>query len=183
MQLVTRELLARDIAMFVHGDQKYGDKMYISHLEEVAEIARPWGEDAVVAAYLHNAIEDTTLDSATIRNLFGPLVAEAVLFVTDPPAANRKARKARSYATLGAIEPMVDPPGRLALIVKAADRLANVRACVRDKNEQLLEMYRKEHAAFRAAVFRPHLNDDPIVELDDIFAATELPGTGEETKR
>ena len=58
----------------------------------------------------------------------------------------------------------------LALIVKAADRLANVRACVADGNQRLLEVYRSEHPTFSRAAYRPSLCDTLWAELDSLLS-------------
>ena len=42
----------------------------------------------------------------------------------------------------------------LALLVKVADRLANVRACVQDGCTALWSVYQLEHTAFKAAADR-----------------------------
>lgn len=164
----SRIALARSLADFMHGDQKYAAQRYVTHLDAVAEIVTDRGEDAVVIAYLHDSVEDTPLLGASIENIFGATVAACVDAVTDPPGANRKERKAGSYAKLAAIE--VGSQRELALVVKAADRLANVRACVREKNTQLLEMYRGEQPTFRSAVRREALNEEWVREIDALVS-------------
>jgi hypothetical protein len=85
----------------------------------------------------------------------------------DPPGPRRKERKAAAYAILAEVD--ASTPRRLALVVKAADRLANVRACLRDANEGLLAMYRREHHDFAHAVSRQGLNDAFMNELDELL--------------
>lgn len=65
--------------------------------------------------------------------------------------------------------PIDDIWGRVILIVKAADRLANARRCVKDQSP-LLKMYRKEQAQFRAAVYRSGVNDELMTEIDKLLA-------------
>lgn len=154
---------ARDFAIAAHGDQKYGDRPYSHHLDAVAEIVKGYGDHAVMVAYLHDVIEDTAVNVDEILWLFGYHVAECVALLTDEPGANRKERKKKTYAKLS------QSGSELALIVKAADRLANVRACVADGNKKLFEMYKKEHADFRAAVYRPVICDQIWAELDSLF--------------
>jgi (p)ppGpp synthase/HD superfamily hydrolase len=172
---------ARQMAVAAHGDQKYGEHPYSVHLDEVARICEPFGEDAQVVAYLHDTLEDTALTYPDVEAAFGAFVAQCVAFLTDPPAANRKERKARSYAKLGTIDEKT--PESLALIVKAADRLANVRASFVGRNHGLLDMYRKEHEAFRTAVHRPGLNDGLISVVDHLLAGSEKNGLGSTSHR
>lgn len=155
--------LARAFAAQAHGDQMYGRHPYLYHLDAVAEIARKFGDDAEVTAYLHDVKEDVaemSLDALLER--FGEEVAEAVDLLSDPPGANRKERKAKAYARLASTQ------NRLALIVKPCDRLANMRACIEDGSERLLEVYRSEHEAFRAAAYRAGLCDEIWAELDEL---------------
>ncbi len=159
---------ARAMAVHVHGDQKYGDKPYVAHLDDVAELCRAHGETVQIIAYLHDALEDTTLTAEEIETAYGTQVRACVEAVTDAPGPNRKAKKVATYSRLGSIAARSDQA--LALIVKAADRLANVRACVRDGNDRLLGMYREEQAAFETAVRRRGLNDPLMDEIGRLLA-------------
>lgn len=166
-----RVALARSVAAFAHRDMKYGTKPYTVHLDAVAMLVRERGDDALVVAYLHDAIEDTALTLGSIENLFGPRVAACVEAVTDPVVDGRRARKKLANERLARIE--LKSELALAPLVKAADRLANVRACVANGNASLLAMYRGEHPEFREAVLRPGLNDEHIAELDRILQPAE----------
>lgn len=153
---------ARRFAIGAHGGQTYGDRPYAFHLDAVAEIASAYGDEATVVAYLHDTVEDTSVTLDEIARRFGSTVAACVALLTDQPGATRKERKAKTYAKLAA----VTGSSRLALVVKAADRLANVRACIADGKRDLLDVYRGEHDAFRRAAFRPGLCDALWAELD-----------------
>ncbi len=160
---------AREMAVAPHCDQRYGDEPYSKHLDDVAAICEPYGEEAQVAAYLHDALEDTDLEDIKIINTFGLQTFDIVAVLTDPPGKNRKERKAISYARLGCIT--ANSPRSLALVVKAADRLANVRCCVAGGNAGLLEMYRNEQASFDSAVRRDALNGPLMDEIARLLAA------------
>jgi hypothetical protein len=67
-------------------------------------------------------------------------------------------QKARSFAVAAHGDQMYGD--------KTADRLANVRACLKDRKQGLWEMYRGEHATFRSAVYLPGLYDALWLELD-----------------
>lgn len=162
---------ARAFAIEHHGDQRYGDGPYVTHLDEVAALiqAQLGGEagDAALlrtVAYLHDVVEDTPVTATQVAERFGAVVAGAVELLSDPPGANRKQRKAALHARFERTSPE-DAAGRAALIVKAADRLANVRACVANGDARLA-MYADEHPAFRGAVHRPGLCDAVWSELD-----------------
>lgn len=161
---------ARAFAVQAHGDQRYGDEPYVVHLDEVAAIVRSAALDdaeLLVMAYLHDVVEDTDVTRDQVAEAFGDGVMQCVDLLTDSPGRNRKERKAATYARLAAVEP---GPRSRALVVKVADRLANVRRCVRDDNRSLLAMYRKEHATFRAAAHRDGVAPQWWSELDRALA-------------
>lgn len=156
---------ARSFAINAHGDQRYGDRPYVFHLEAVAKLLAPHGETAQVIGYLHDVIEDTAVTKEQIQQHFGELVAECVSLLTDLPGANRQERKAKTYAKLA----QVNGSAQLALIVKTADRLANVQACIADHKQTLWEVYRSEHPAFKQAAYRRGLCDPLWNQLDPLL--------------
>jgi (p)ppGpp synthase/HD superfamily hydrolase len=148
-----------------HGDQKYGEDPYSVHLDAVANIAKPFGELAEAVAYLHDVVEDTDVTVEQVSAEFGELVASCVAILSDEPGHDRKDRKAKTYKKMAA----VSGEQKLALIVKASDRLANVRACVLDNHERLLAVYKSEHAAFKQSVNRVNLCESLWDELNTII--------------
>jgi (p)ppGpp synthase/HD superfamily hydrolase len=105
---------------------------YVGHLLAVAAIVIDFGgsEDEVIAALLHDAVEDQggapTL--AMIRRLFGSDVAAIVDGCTDTdqhPKPAWQQRKERYIAHL------VEAPAPV-LLVAAADKLANARSLLTD---------------------------------------------------
>lgn len=117
-------------------------------------------------AYLHDTIEDTHISNGDIANDFGIYIATCAGMLTDEPGLNRQERKLRSHAKLSRIKGIFE----LALIVKAADRLANVRACIDQSNRRLFTMYQDEHPAFRTAAFRVGLCPEIWKELDALLS-------------
>jgi len=88
-----------------HGKQKrkYTGEPYITHPIAVMEIVRtvPHTEEMLVAAVLHDTVEDTPVTLADIKAEFGTKVAELVNGLTDvskPQDGNRKTRKAMDRA-------------------------------------------------------------------------------------
>jgi len=158
---------ARTFALAAHGNQRYGDRPYEFHLDAVATLLAPFGENAVRVGYLHDVVEDTKTTLDELRTKFGDVVACCVALLTDEPGEDRKERKAKTYAKLAQVGPELE----LALTVKAADRLANVRACIADGKADLLSVYRREHPAFRGAAYRPGRCDRLWQELDTLLNA------------
>jgi guanosine-3',5'-bis(diphosphate) 3'-pyrophosphohydrolase len=157
---------ARAFAVAAHANQKYGDHPYSFHLDAVAELAGPYGEEAVVIAYLHDTAEDTQATIAEIESKFGPKIAACVSLLTDEPGTNRKERKAKTYAKLAGVH----GSNEIALLVKAADRLANVRACVQDHKTSLWQLYRSEQAAFKSSAYRSGQCEPLWAELESLLS-------------
>jgi (p)ppGpp synthase/HD superfamily hydrolase len=147
---------ARAYALDMHRAQMYGIHPYSYHLDAVASVLEPYGLEAQVIGYLHDVVEDTDATVDDVRSRFGDHVAACVALLTDEPGANRKERKSKTYAKLA----KVTGPEELALVVKVADRLSNVRACVTDANGQLWSLYHSEHPTFKASAFRAGLCDE-----------------------
>ena len=157
---------ARKFAIERHGVQKYGDYPYSFHLDAVANIASEYGDEAITIAYLHDVVEDTQTTIDEIETEFGRLISQCVHVLTDEPGADRKERKAKTYAKMSKVSGELE----LALIVKAADRLANFRSCVAQNNIERLKTYIKEQQAFREAAYRPNLCDPLWKEIEALAA-------------
>jgi ribosomal-protein-alanine N-acetyltransferase len=138
------EAAARALARHAHAAQRYGEAPYVSHLASVRGILRDFGHDGAlaVAAWLHDAVEDTPVGRDEIERVFGAEVAALVWAVTGV-GETRKERVASAYAKLRA-HPR-------AVILKLADRIANSEASRRN-NPRLHAMYRDELAGFEAAL-------------------------------
>ena len=88
-------------ATIAHADQKrkYTGQPYIVHPVEVMQIVKsvPHDEAMLIAALLHDVVEDTDVTLDEIRTSFGDDVASLVDDLTDvskPEDGNRKLRKA-----------------------------------------------------------------------------------------
>jgi len=97
---------------------------YVNHLTEVADlVAQATGGDAelIMAAVLHDTIEDTEVTLEELRAAFGDRVADWVAEVTDDKSLPKDVRKATqiehaAHASMG------------AKIIKLADKTSNLRA-------------------------------------------------------
>lgn len=82
------------------------------------------GEDTVIAALLHDVVEDTMITLEQIRKAFGPAVAQLVHEVTDVSRkehGNRKVRKAMDREHLA----KASPEGKT---IKLADLISNTQS-------------------------------------------------------
>lgn len=153
---------AREFAVKSHQDQKYGVHPYSVHLDVVAEISEPYGDIAIVVSYLHDVVEDTYVSLSTIEKEFGVFVSDCVHILTDEDGKDRAERKSKTYAKMAKVTGDLE----LALIVKACDRLANMRACISDGYIEKLAMYKSEYPTFKSAVYREGICDDVWIELE-----------------
>jgi len=110
--------------------RKGTDIPYIVHPVSVAWILDRYGfdEDLVIAAMLHDTVEDTDLELATIRASFGDEVAALVDAVSEQKLEGGekrpwRVRKAEALAHLATADPRV-------AALKAADLLHNLYSTV-----------------------------------------------------
>jgi (p)ppGpp synthase/HD superfamily hydrolase len=158
---------ARAFAIRAHGEQKYVDKPYVVHLDQVASLVTYMNNDsALVVAYLHDVVEDTSVTVDEVRVEFGDYVADCVVVVTDEPGSTRAERKAATNGKLAKVPNALF----LALVVKAADRLANMYESAKDEGDKAKwQMYVKEYVPFRTAAYRPGLCDHLWVTMENLM--------------
>ena len=117
--------LALATALEAHGlrRRKAGRGFEVTHAASVALIVGDFGfdEDTVIAALLHDTLEDTDLAPSVIRDRFGGLVLAMVEDVSEPPRpAGWRARKT-VY-----IDQLRRTPRDGALAVASADKIHNL---------------------------------------------------------
>ena len=154
---------AKQFAIEAHQGQKYDEGPYEFHLNEVVALAAQ-ARDPVLhpdfledIAWLHDVLEDTEVDAIELSEKFGSFITRSVQIVTDPSGQpNRVSRKtmANSAFSICSVDDITE---RAALIVKTADRLANIKYSALNGDHGKLEMYRREHAAFEVAARREGL--------------------------
>lgn len=163
--LTSRVQQARNYAIQAHGQQMYGERPYVFHLDQVVSLLQDRGEDAQIVGYLHDTVEDTAVTEEDVAKVFGQFIADCVGLVSDVPGPDRKSRKSKTYARLAKVRGEKE----LALVVKAADRLANVRMCIKENNRKLLDVYRQEQPVFFRAAYRPGLCEEFWRELQQLL--------------
>jgi guanosine-3',5'-bis(diphosphate) 3'-pyrophosphohydrolase len=124
---VMRILNAAVAAAKWHAHQRRkgaAEEPYINHLLEVASLVAEatGGRDSnlIIAALLHDAIEDQAVPRATIAAMFGEDVAALVAEVTDDKSLEESVRKRLQ------VEHAVHKSNR-AKVLKLADKISNVR--------------------------------------------------------
>ena len=141
---------AFELAARAHADQKRKDgSPYVTHAVAAAEIIVEMGmdEDSIVAALLHDVIEDTTVTHEEILKQFGPSVADIVEGVTKLTRVTYTSREDEQMENLRKMLMAMARDIRVILI-KIADRLHNMQtmnfqseAKRREKALETMEIY------------------------------------------
>jgi (p)ppGpp synthase/HD superfamily hydrolase len=134
---------AIEFATIAHEGQvrKYTGEPYITHPIAVAKIVAtvPHTTEMLVAAILHDTVEDTDVTLEDIEREFGKEVMTLVFWLTDvsqPSDGNRAQRKAVDRAHL-AMAPAA------AQTIKVCDLIHNT-ASIRQRDPDFWVVYRKE---------------------------------------
>lgn len=146
--------LAETLSAFAHDGQKYGESdYYFTHILDVvhrvglkvAHLPKVEQEDYLIAAYLHDVLEDTELTVYCIEELFGYRIADSVAAlsktyrVIDHGVTSYRTSKIpyEEYIT----EVKNDP---VALLIKICDTESNLAASITDGNQKRIEKYTKQ---------------------------------------
>ncbi len=165
-------------AAILHKDQvRKGDVPYpyITHTFAVAMITADYtdNEDVIVAALLHDTLEDTDYTPAELLEDFGHTVLEIVDSVSKPLDPNQSWNDARK----GYLKKLKDA-NEHALIVAAADKIHNMRSMV----EAYYDNYEKLIADFGGSleervlmyqeisnILNRNLKNDILAEFNHVF--------------
>lgn len=120
---------ALEFARLAHGQQRRrSGEPYVTHPIGVALITAALGGDliAVVAALLHDTVEDTAVTLTQIGEEFSPTVSEVVDGLTKLDRISFDSREAQQAATMRKMLIAMAKDARV-LVIKLADRLHNMR--------------------------------------------------------
>ena len=141
---------AYEMAKEAHSGQKRKDgSPYVTHCIAAADICCDTGldEDSIVAALLHDVIEDTPLTHADIAKKFGPQVADIVEGVTKLTRVQYTSKEDEQMENLRKMLMAMSKDIRVILI-KIADRMHNMRTMdyqspdkQRSKSLETMEIY------------------------------------------
>jgi guanosine-3',5'-bis(diphosphate) 3'-pyrophosphohydrolase len=122
---------------------------YINHLAEVAELVaratRGADPDVIVAAVLHDTVEDTQTTFDQVKDQFGARVAELVQEVTDDKTLPKQTRKDLQIEHAA-------HASRGAQIIKLADKTSNVRSMAASPPKDWSDERRLEYVDWAARV-------------------------------
>lgn len=127
-------------ATILHEDQLRQGSVpfpYVSHLFAVMLIVQDYtsDEDTLVAALLHDTLEDTDYTLEELKNDFGGPIAEIVLSLTEPKMKGEEKlswmERKKAYAK------QLRSASDKALIIAAADKSHNFRCVVEEYSEDI----------------------------------------------
>jgi GTP diphosphokinase / guanosine-3',5'-bis(diphosphate) 3'-diphosphatase len=128
---VQRILAAARFAAEKHAQQKREGALgepYMNHLVEVAELiaasSNELDAELIMAGFLHDTIEDTSVTFQELENHFGRDVASLVAEVTDDKSLPKEMRKKLQVET-------AHKKSRRAQTLKLADKIANLRSILK----------------------------------------------------
>ena len=159
------------------GQSRKGSNIpYITHLLAVAAIVGESGgtEDEVIAALLHDAIEDTDATYRTLADRFGKPVADIVRACSDtdvtPKPAWEKRKKDYVAHVVGASESV--------RLVSAADKLANARSVLADLRVLEDELWSRFRGGKEGTLWYYR----SLVSVFDIAGSSPIMGTPDRTR-
>jgi GTP diphosphokinase / guanosine-3',5'-bis(diphosphate) 3'-diphosphatase len=143
---------------------------YMNHLTEVAELVahatRASDPDIIIAAVLHDTVEDTQTTLEEIKAVFGERVADLVAEVTDDKSLPKQTRKDLQVAHAA-------HASRGAQIIKLADKAANLRSMAASPPRGWSDERRMEYVEWASQVVDACRTADPWLAAQcDIAAAT-----------
>jgi len=158
---------ARAFAIKAHTGQMQGDRFYTCHLEEVESVLIRFDYCSFrmrAAAWLHDTVEKSDVTMKDINREFSGFVASMVEAVTSVPAKTREQRNSATYGR-------VNERGGMAIVLKLADRIANVEQAIQlavSTNESKLRIYDDEYSEFRDALWESKSADAMWAHMDSL---------------
>ncbi len=148
--------ISRRLAFLAHNNQKYGNKPYSFHLEEVSSLVKKYVRryfsngkdhnkktiDIISASFLHDSLEDTNLKFSDILCFTNNEIANYVELLTNSEGKNKR------EITINTLKKM--KKSKEAVFIKLCDRICNMRNSKKNlpslfkKYKEDLKVYNKE---------------------------------------
>ena len=168
---------AIDLAVSAHnGQMRRSGEEYVCHPLHVACILVEIGmdSDAVVAALLHDVVEDTDIELSELSRRFGPDVASLVDGVTKITQMSFSTREEQQAENVRKMLLAMSKDVRV-MIIKLADRLHNMRTSdgwepqkQRDKAKETMDIYAPLAHRLGIRTIKEELEDRSLRVLDPI---------------
>lgn len=162
----------RIASQYHHGQlrKEHDELPYVSHPFSVAALVSNFteDEDIIIAALLHDTVEDTEMTHEELTNLFGERVNELVDSVSEPKGNIPWKERKDIY-----LKKLIDGSSD-AVLIAAADKIHNMQSKYRIHDDQgfifvkSLGLLDKKYVWYHSAVYdivKERLENSPIVEL------------------
>ncbi len=139
---------ARAFAIKAHLNQMRGETFYTCHLEQVEDVLIRFDHCSFrmrAAACLHDTVETPHVSMKDINREFPGFIASLVDAVRRVPGQSRDERNSAMYRS-------IKEHGINAIVLKLADRIANVEEAIRVSGDAL-SIYADEYTEFRDALY------------------------------
>jgi (p)ppGpp synthase/HD superfamily hydrolase len=149
---------------------------YMNHLTEVAELVaqatRASDPEIIIAAVLHDTVEDTETTADELRAMFGERVAALVAEMTDDKSLPKQTRKDLQVQHAA-------HASRGAQIIKLADKTSNVRALALSPPKDWGRERIEEYVEWAGRVVDVCRSSDPwlVGQFDAASKTLRAPGT------
>lgn len=169
---VQRILAAAKFAAEKHAAQKRKGEAaepYVNHLIEVAQLVADSSDqldaNLVMAAFLHDTIEDTGTTAEELERVFGRDVASLVVEMTDDKSLPKDARKELQ------VQHAPHKSAR-AQVIKLADKISNLRSLLSSPPANWNAQRKREYFAWALRVVNALSAPNPILkaEFDRTYA-------------
>jgi (p)ppGpp synthase/HD superfamily hydrolase len=144
---------------------------YINHLTEVADLVAEATVgadlDLIIAAVLHDTVEDTATTTGELEHLFGARVAGLVAEMTDDKSLPKAERKRQQVEHARHASPE-------AKTIKLADKTANLRALANSPPSSWTQARRTEYLRWAREVIAGCRGVNPGLEDEFDLAANAL---------
>ncbi len=168
---------AYEIANHAHeGQKRLSGEPYIMHPLSVAIILARLGMDcaSIIAAILHDTVEDTTLTHSEVKKMFGETIADLVDGVTKIGRVPLQTKEEQQSENIRKMLLAMSKDIRV-IIIKLADRLHNMRTLMFKEPQRRLEIAKETldiyaPIAHRLGIraFKEELEDLSISYLDPV---------------
>lgn len=167
---------ALEFATAAHSGQvrKYTGEPYVNHCIEVVEILKRHGitdQEVLVAAMLHDTVEDTEVTFQQIRKQFGDKVMYLVFYVTDLVGKDQGNRATRIALNSSHI---IGSPFANSLLIKCADIISNTTS-IMERDPKFAPVYLQEKAILLAGM----AGYNPWITKEEIFRQAKQVTKGE----
>lgn len=135
---------------------------YINHLLEVAELVssvQPVNTNLIIAALLHDTVEDAGVSKEEVIQMFGGDVADLVMEVTDDKSLTKAERKHLQIVHAPQLSVR-------AQVIKLADKISNLRGIIISQPADWSDQRKREYFGWAKKVVDGLSEPNPVLKTE-----------------